>query len=138
MKLLDKEEITATEASLAAPRPAVRPNVVVRGRYVAQRAARRGTAPLQEFCGRTFLLACFVGGAYVASTLGGYVVLERARQSARHGAERARYAQAQAKEARASIETLTNPAALRAWAEDRGFVTGAEAPTPRDERVARR
>jgi hypothetical protein len=66
-----------------------------------------------------------MGLTYVFSTLAGYVSLEGARQTARRGIERATYARAEAKEARTAIEALTNPTALRAWADGHGFVETA-------------
>ncbi len=135
MKVLEREEIF--EQAPVAPRHVERTNIAVRGR-VAAKHAKRGPSPFADFCNRTVAFACVVGAVYVASTLGGYVVLERARQTARHGAERAKYARGQAKEARESIEALTNPNALRAWAEERGFVAGSQPTKVEDTRVAQR
>lgn len=137
MKLLEKEEIVTQAPEASAPRYVEKTDIAVRAR-VATRAAKRQASPFNDFCARTVLFACLVGGTYVASTLGGYVVLERARQSARHGSERAAYARGQAKEARESIEALTNPTALRAWADERGFVAGSRPDEVKDARVAQR
>jgi hypothetical protein len=121
MKLLEKEGVVVAPVVVARPTVETRPDIAVRGRVV--RRVRRN--PLAEVCTRTAVLALAVGSVYVTSTLAGYVVLERARQSARHGAERAAYARAEAKAAREGIEALTNPAALRAWADAHGFVAGS-------------
>lgn len=147
MKTLEKEKVVARKSrsvaslkpaahSPAAPSPAVRPTVSVRARVVA-RPSRRSRV-LADLLTRTVVFASVLGVTYFASTLGGYVVLERARQGARHGTERAAYARAEAQEARESIEVLTNPTTLRAWAETHGFVAGEATVTHGDALVAHR
>ncbi|GEM_PF-5403767 len=121
MKLLEKEGVVVAPVVVARPTIETRPEIAVRGRVV--RRARRN--PLVGVCARAATFGLAVGAVYVTSTLAGYVVLERARQGARHGAERAAYARAEAKAAREGIETLTNPTALRAWADAHGFVAGS-------------
>ena len=129
MKLLEREKVTThTKArTLVAPRPvgsrSATPKITVRAHVVSRPSPRRG-AGLGELCNRIVAFAAVVGVTYVGSTLGGYVMLERARQSARHGEQRAVYARAEAKAARASIEALTNPTGLRTWADAHGFEAG--------------
>lgn len=129
MKLLEKERVVAPKAptrrarALVAPRLVERPTVVLRTRSAARPSLRRNAA-LSDATGRLVVFAAIVGLTYVGSTLGGYVMLERARQTARHGIQRAAFARAEAKQARASIEALTNPADLNAWATVHGFVPG--------------
>lgn len=134
MKVLERErEVVSRQPgarALVAPRPVERPRIEVRGRVTTRSAPRRNAA-LETLCNRTVAFAAILGVTYVGSTLAGYVTLERARQSARHGEARATYARAEAQEARASIEALTNPTALRAWADAHGFVPAqAAAPAP--------
>ena len=137
MKLLEKDRPATRRAHAAAPRPVASPRslakpiVVVRARVVSRpapyRHARRDAA-----LNAVVAFAAVVGLTYVGSTLAGYVVLERARQSARHADARASYARSEAQSARTSIEALTNPAVLRTWAETHGFASAhpALAPTP--------
>ena len=133
MKVLEKERVVAppersgrghvrVARAVAAPRPTAQPAVTLRTRVVP--ATRRRNAALAEFCNRVVAFSAIVGLTYVGSTLGGYVMLERARQASRHGVERATYARSQAKAARASIESLTNPSDLGAWGKAHGFVPG--------------
>ena len=124
MKLLEKEPLVAPKARRIATVPAApRPKVTVRARVVPG-AARRRDAALEIWISRTVAFAAIVGMTYVGSTLAGYVGLERARQAVRRSEVRASYARKEAKAARASIETLTSPAALRVWASAHGFVPG--------------
>ena len=130
MNLLEKEKIaTATPRALVAPRPIAKPTIRVRARVVSYPAARRA-ARGGQIVGRLTLFFGLVGLTYVSSTLGGYVMLERARQQGRHGEERAAYARREASAARESIEALTNPAALRVWANGHGFVAGGTKSSP--------
>ncbi len=131
MKLLEREKVTThTKArTLVAPRPVSKPTITVRARVVSRPVPRRG-AGLGELCNRVVAFAAIVGVTYVGSTLGGYVMLERARQIARQGEQRAVYARAEAKAARASIEALTNPAGLRTWADAHGFEAGRSEAAP--------
>lgn len=127
MKLLEKDTALAPRGDRIAPsglvtRPSVRPNIALRTRIVARPTRRR--LALGALVNRTMIFAATMGLAYFASTLGGYVLLERARQDARRGEERAAYAQKEAKEAKEAIEALTNPSTLRMWAETHGFVPG--------------
>ena len=120
MKVLERERVVQGKArGLDAPRPVARPSVSVRSRRVAGPARR--TAALGALCGRIVAFAAVVGVAYVGRTLAGYVALERARQGARHGEARASFARTEAESVRASIEALTNPGDLRAWADAHGF-----------------
>lgn len=135
MKVLEKDQAVARKAhtaaprSVAAPRPVARPRIAVRARVVSRpaisRHARRDAA-----LNRFVAFVAVLGVTYLASTMLGYVTLERARQSARHAEGRAAFARAEAQEARASIESLTNPAALRAWADAHGFEPTHAVPTP--------
>lgn len=131
MKLLEKEPLVAPQARpVAAPRPVARPNLEVRARVVSRPAHRRNAA-LETWLNRTVAFAAIVGVTYVGSTLAGYVMLERTHQSVRRAEARADFARSEAKEARASIEALTSPAVLRAWASGHGFVpTKALDPLP--------
>ena len=128
MKVLEKDKVVARKGqarvarAVVAARPVARPAVAVRARVLP--ATKRRSAALAEFSSRMVVFATLVGLTYVGSTLGGYVMLERARQTARHGTERAAFARAEAREARASIEALTNPSAMSAWATAHGFVAG--------------
>ena len=145
MKLLEKERIevatptpTPTPTRVVAPRPVATPTIRVRARVVSRPAPKRSRGA-ELVVARTVMFCAIMGLTYVSSTLGGYVMLERARQLGRHGAERAAYARVEATSARESIEALTNPAALGAWAKAHGFVPGgapAEAPTDGEARVA--
>ena len=131
MKLLEKEQIeVAIPPRVVAPRPVAKPTIRVRARVASRRASTR-SRNAELFAARTIMFCAIMGLTYVSSTLGGYVMLERARQQGRHGAERAAYARVEATSARESIEALTNPAALGAWAKAHGFVPGgASNPTP--------
>jgi hypothetical protein len=127
MKLLEKEEVVVRTPRQVVGRPVAKPTIAVRARVVTRPAKRKRGFDL--LAARATAFAAIVGLTYVSSTLAGYVALERARQSARHGAERAGFARREAKEAREAIESLTNPTALHAWANSRGFVA-EEAPVP--------
>jgi len=136
MKLLERENtvVLPPVRPVAAPRrevrpePVVRPDIHVRARVVTRPRVRRKS----DLGARVVTFGAIMGLTYVFSTLAGYVSLEGARQTARRGIERATYARAEAKEARTAIEALTNPTALRAWADGHGFVeTGAVAPPVR-------
>lgn len=126
MKLLERETVTTAPqpGRVAAPRPVVRetpvvkPDLHVRARVVTRPKVRRKSG----IGGKVVTFGVVMGLTYVFSTLAGYVTLEGARQTARRGIERATFARSEAKEARQAIETLTNPAALRAWADMHGFV----------------
>ena len=122
MKLLEKDRVVARKAHVAAPRPVVaprpvtKPAIAVRARVVSRPATRRHVRR-DEVLNRVVAFAAILGVTYVGSTLAGYVMLERARQSARHADGRASFDRAEAQAARASIEALTNPTTLHAWAD---------------------
>lgn len=127
MKLLDKEPIVAPRARALMPNAVVRtetlPSISVRARVVRRPKAIPLSAT--EVLNGIVAFAAIFGVVYVGSTLLGYVGLERARQTARHGADRAAFARSQAEAARASIEALTSPNALGAWATTHGFAPAA-------------
>ena len=131
MKLLDREEIvvpktrTVVTPRSVVPRPTSKPTIKVRARVVTRPVTRRKA----NVAARAATFVAILGLTYVSSTLAGYVALERARQTTRHGADRATYARQEAQKAREAIETLTNPTALRVWADAHGFVAG-QAPEP--------
>ena len=126
MKLLEREEIVVPKTrTVVAPRPVAKPTIKVRARVLTRPATRRKAS----VAGRAATFVAILGLTYVSSTLAGYVALERARQTSRHGADRAAYARQEAKKAREAIEALTNPTALRVWADAHGFVAG-QAPQP--------
>lgn len=143
MKLLERENVEiAAPRSRVAPRPIAKPTIRINAHVVATPARRRSRSAT-GLATRLSMLAGLMGITYVSSTLAGYVMLERARQQGRHGEARATYARGEAAAARASIEALTNPATLHAWADAHGFVTETAAkpiskPTTGETRVALR
>lgn len=135
MKLLERENVAVSSPSrsVGLPRrelrqePVVRPNLHVRARVVTRPRLRRKS----DLGARAFTFGAIMVLTYVFSTLAGYVTLEGARQSARRGMERAAFARSEAKDAREAIEALTNPTALRAWADGHGFVEAGAVPAKR-------
>ena len=130
MKLLEKETLAAPKARrVATVRNVPRPKIALTARVVPGEARQRRLR-IEAWANRAVAFAAIVGVTYIGSTLTGYVRLENARQSARRSEVRASYARKEAKAARASIEALTSPAALRDWAAGHGFVPGQAIDSP--------
>lgn len=136
MKLLEKETVHVARPRAFAPAlPAAPPRVAIRARVVERSVPGRPTKSSGEVLNRIVAFAFILGVTYVGSTLMGYVALERARQGVRQGAERAAFARAEARLARVSIENLTDPAMLHAWADAHGFVAGGALEAPKSPAV---
>jgi hypothetical protein len=119
----------------AKSRPQVRIRVDVQERRAPQRNAAAEWLARAFMCGAAFVLT------YAGSSLGGQVMVENARRQEISARERARDARKAEASLRARVDSLTNPAAVEAWAATHGFAAPKpeiEVPTERSGYVARR
>jgi hypothetical protein len=95
-----------------------------------RRRARARVAAWPVVGWRIALFGLIILGTNYASSLGGQVILEKARRDAFDASRRAREAQDALATLRSGVDALSGTESVRSWARANGFVApGAPAPT---------
>lgn len=82
---------------------------------------------------RAMLFGVLALSTFMASSLGGMVMVEKARREGIHAVDRAKSAAKDEAILRDRVQTMTGPAAVDSWAEQHGFVAPEALSLPDNE-----